>query len=152
MHNSTFIMAASFTKQTSISIEGKTIAYFQSLRIVQSLHTWHEFELIFDDNSTNPVFPFSFGTKNPLIGKKISLTIKGEDASMAELKFDGIITEAEAIMSNWELPGMVVRGHGLPYKLGTVPGIGAYFDQRSEERRVGKECLHQCRSRWSPYH
>jgi len=23
---------------------------------------------------------------------------------------------------------------------------------RSEERRVGKECLYQCRSRWSPYH
>ena len=23
---------------------------------------------------------------------------------------------------------------------------------RSEERRVGKECLSQCRSRWSPYH
>ena len=24
--------------------------------------------------------------------------------------------------------------------------------KRSEERRVGKECLSQCRSRWSPYH
>ena len=23
---------------------------------------------------------------------------------------------------------------------------------RSEERRVGTECLYQCRSRWSPYH
>ena len=23
---------------------------------------------------------------------------------------------------------------------------------RSEERRVGKECPHMCRSRWSPYH
>ena len=23
---------------------------------------------------------------------------------------------------------------------------------RSEERRVGKECLCWCRSRWSPYH
>ena len=23
---------------------------------------------------------------------------------------------------------------------------------RSEERRVGKECMVQCRSRWSPYH
>jgi hypothetical protein len=23
---------------------------------------------------------------------------------------------------------------------------------RSEERRVGKECNAQCRSRWSPYH
>ena len=25
-------------------------------------------------------------------------------------------------------------------------------DERSEERRVGKECMPQCRSRWSPYH
>ena len=24
--------------------------------------------------------------------------------------------------------------------------------RRSEERRVGKECTIQCRSRWSPYH
>ena len=25
-------------------------------------------------------------------------------------------------------------------------------EQRSEERRVGKECTSWCRSRWSPYH
>src|SRR3546814_15104549 len=25
-------------------------------------------------------------------------------------------------------------------------------DNRSEERRVGKECVRTCRSRWSPYH
>src|SRR3546814_9026973 len=25
-------------------------------------------------------------------------------------------------------------------------------NQRSEERRVGKECVSTCRSRWSPYH
>src|SRR3546814_19056609 len=30
-----------------------------------------------------------------------------------------------------------------------VPGAGG---GRSEERRVGKECVSQCRSRWSPYH
>ena len=29
-----------------------------------------------------------------------------------------------------------------------VTDLAAYFDDRSEERRVGKEC----RSRWSPYH
>ena len=30
---------------------------------------------------------------------------------------------------------------------------GTYFvPHRSEERRVGKECLRLCRSRWSPYH
>src|SRR3546814_5009282 len=28
-----------------------------------------------------------------------------------------------------------------------LPDIG-----RSEERRVGKECVSTCRSRWSPYH
>src|SRR3546814_14463980 len=26
------------------------------------------------------------------------------------------------------------------------------IDERSEERRVGKECVSTCRSRWSPYH
>src|SRR3546814_12963134 len=26
------------------------------------------------------------------------------------------------------------------------------FSGRSEERRVGKECVSTCRSRWSPYH
>jgi hypothetical protein len=31
-------------------------------------------------------------------------------------------------------------------------GGGSSFTYRSEERRVGKECLLKCRSRWSPYH
>src|SRR3546814_8591417 len=26
------------------------------------------------------------------------------------------------------------------------------YGSRSEERRVGKECVSTCRSRWSPYH
>ena len=28
----------------------------------------------------------------------------------------------------------------------------AWHAARSEERRVGKECITRCRSRWSPYH
>ena len=31
-------------------------------------------------------------------------------------------------------------------------GNGKIEFTRSEERRVGKECLRLCRSRWSPYH
>src|SRR3546814_19396204 len=31
-------------------------------------------------------------------------------------------------------------------------GLGVQVTQRSEERRVGKECVSTCRSRWSPYH
>src|SRR3546814_18246988 len=34
---------------------------------------------------------------------------------------------------------------------GTTGGKGG-TDLRSEERRVGKECVSQCRSRWAPYH
>src|SRR3546814_12208402 len=30
--------------------------------------------------------------------------------------------------------------------------IGRAESDRSEERRVGKECVSMCRSRWSPYH
>src|SRR3546814_20305189 len=31
--------------------------------------------------------------------------------------------------------------------------VGGFFGiERSEERRVGNECVSQCRSRWSPYH
>ena len=35
---------------------------------------------------------------------------------------------------------------------GTCPTTFRIFLRRSEERRVGKECLRLCRSRWSPYH
>src|SRR3546814_15181886 len=40
--------------------------------------------------------------------------------------------------------------------LNAKAAIVAAFDKavgrRSEERRVGKECVSTCRSRWSPYH
>src|SRR3546814_20975635 len=29
---------------------------------------------------------------------------------------------------------------------------GTLVEERSEERRVGNECVSTCRSRWSPYH
>src|SRR3546814_3902112 len=33
-----------------------------------------------------------------------------------------------------------------------IPVLLAHWIVRSEERRVGKECVSTCRSRWSPYH
>src|SRR3546814_20950321 len=53
---------------------------------------------------------------------------------------------------------------GVSWQAGTVADVGkganlagrstgiAANDNRSEERRVGKECVSKCRSRWSPYH
>ena len=37
-------------------------------------------------------------------------------------------------------------------KLHTIEHVLSALSGRSEERRVGKECLRLCRSRWSPYH
>src|SRR3546814_14607750 len=36
--------------------------------------------------------------------------------------------------------------------LNTAYQAGRYAQMRSEERRVGKECVSTCRSRWSPDH
>ena len=56
-------------------------------------------------------------------------------APMAEL---GILLEAKAVHT-----GRSARNHLLAL---------AQTNGRSEERRVGKECVSLCRSRWSPYH
>ena len=52
--------------------------------------------------------------------------------------------------------GLTTDGNGKPYTLGDADEdnwIGfTHLKSRSEERRVGKECLRLCRSRWSPYH
>ena len=37
-------------------------------------------------------------------------------------------------------------------KFGGEAVVAGNIIVRSEERRVGKECLRLCRSRWSPYH
>src|SRR3546814_12621866 len=39
--------------------------------------------------------------------------------------------------------------HLLVHAFGTVASVTS--DQRSDERRVGKECVSTCRSRWSQY-
>src|SRR3546814_5486767 len=53
----------------------------------------------------------------------------------------------------------VLRSDGKPAVVSLSDWLsdGKSFDSiaaqvRSEERRVGKECVSTCRSRWSPYH
>src|SRR3546814_20118974 len=55
--------------------------------------------------------------------------------------------------------GVSIFGSSQQYSLrGVRTGVVTYFNEvsvptnRSEERRVGKECVSTCRSRWSPDH
>src|SRR3546814_13653922 len=43
-------------------------------------------------------------------------------------------------------------GEGLSLSARLAEAAAVVGDDRSEERRVGKECVSTCRSRWSPYH
>src|SRR3546814_4872714 len=62
------------------------------------------------------------------------------------------------------LVAIAVTGSVLNIAVGAIQGsffiaymqeiglTGTLIGVRSEERRVGKECVSTCRSRWSPYH
>src|SRR3546814_17370502 len=60
----------------------------------------------------------------------------------------------EADVNN--IPGVVTCGlfaiAGADLALVSAQGGVRHVAPRSEERRVGKECVSTCRSRWSPYH
>src|SRR3546814_2707754 len=48
--------------------------------------------------------------------------------------------------------GTVINILALVYGTLMVINIAIWESERSEERRVGKECVSTCRSRWSPDH
>src|SRR3546814_2033133 len=65
------------------------------------------------------------------------------EMAVAHLKKKGIKvipgSHANMFMVDWGKPAKEMQAALLAEK-------------RSEERRVGKECVSTCRSRWSPYH
>ena len=51
------------------------------------------------------------------------------------------------------LHALLTSGDQPPPEIDVFELVKASYEvRRSEERRVGKECLRLCRSRWSPYH
>ena len=66
-----------------------------------------------------------------------------------------VLADVKAVAPGYPLRGAITlvdasspggtRAQGIPQR-------GEVWPERSEERRVGKECMPVCRSRWSPYH
>src|SRR3546814_20854814 len=58
--------------------------------------------------------------------------------------------ERERLLTLLALGAMAIATILFEVDIGVASMIAAAF-LRSEERRVGKECVSTCRSRWSPY-
>src|SRR3546814_16753236 len=84
----------------------------------------------------------------------------GEGQVVDAALYESVLQVMEGLIPEW-----TVAGHKRERTGSKLPGIapsnvyrcsdGDYLigaNQRSEERRVGKECVSTCRSRWSPYH
>src|SRR3546814_15463796 len=65
-------------------------------------------------------------------------------SDLALLSEERAMRATQASSRTWCVPA----GSFLPEE--RLPAVDA--DARSEERRVGKECVSTCRSRWLPYH
>src|SRR3546814_2600661 len=85
--------------------------------------------------------------------QKTAYEMRISDWSSDVCSSDLIVVLAEIFMNLatvGAVPGVV--GPDNVEAAGPCAGVRAGIIHRSEERRVGKECVSTCRSRWSPYH
>src|SRR3546814_6757512 len=73
----------------------------------------------------------------PILFKMVEKTT----VTATEIEFVKILYGAPPVFEGLQDPN---------YKLKLINALN--WTSRSEERRVGKECVSTCRSRWSPYH
>src|SRR3546814_5547070 len=55
-------------------------------------------------------------------------------------------------VTNDQIEAMTLADRVVVMNNSHIEQVGTPNDLRSEERRVGKECVSTCRSRWSPYY
>src|SRR3546814_10673391 len=76
------------------------------------------------------------------------------DVCSSDLRFPSARTcsssRVMASLTALDIIVLLLVGGGLVF--GFLRGFVFEILSRSEERRVGKECVSTCRSRWSPYH
>ena len=74
------------------------------------------------------------------------------DEAGALFATDGVCTHGNTHLSGGLVIGGTIECPKHNGRFNLADGSPARPPVRSEERRVGKECLSVCRSRWSPYH
>src|SRR3546814_636757 len=92
-----------------------------------------------------------------LIYTHLSARVPGEDDRFLINRYGDLFEEITASrLVKIDIDGNVVGEPGAFNKAGFTIHSACYMARpevnRSEERRVGKECVRTCRYRWSPYH
>src|SRR3546814_19435558 len=85
------------------------------------------------------------------IGRSFATMIRRAGGKSVAVGYDGRLSSpmlADALISGINAAEVDALNVGL----GPTPMLYYAASTRSEERRVGKECVSTCRSRWSPYH
>lgn len=119
----------SIVTETTLLVEGKRIATFHSLTLQQSIHTTHEFRVIFEHDAIEELVTLFPDQLDSLHRKTFDLTIKG-DTSTPALEFKGIITQTELQQQDDGYWGrMIVTGHGHCEALRTTPGTQTFIDK-----------------------
>src|SRR3546814_16211696 len=97
------------------------------------------------DLAPAPIHPNAFIR----IGADDSVTIVSKHIEFGQGPYTGLATlAADELDADWsQLPVVSAPPNPAVY---ATPELGTLL--RSEERRVGKECVSTCRSRWSPNH
>src|SRR3546814_11668750 len=75
---------------------------------------------------------------------------QGDLAVQAAIRGKGVALANVLMVSDELQAGILVQPFDL--SISPPPEYGFYFVSRSEVRRVGKECVSTCRSRWCPDH
>ena len=89
----------------------------------------------------------------PGLGKTLLIKTLAEslELSFSRIQFTPDLMPGDIIGTNIIVEDAQARKH-FQFQRGPIFGHILLADERSEERRVGKECVQPCRSRWSPYH
>ena len=101
------------------------------------------------DRPRPPIAPRSLPTTRPIAAAAHSRANRAPASSPAMAR------SMQHTLLGWAHPLLSVRAGRDPLLVCTVcvcVRVCACVCARSEERRVGKECVSTCRSRWSPYH
>src|SRR3546814_4935976 len=83
---------------------------------------------------------------NALVGQKVAITSPKTQTTRTRLL--GVALDGEAQIMLVDTPGIFEPRRRLDRAMVQA----AWGGTQEDERRVGKECVSTCRSRWSPYH